>query len=355
MPSILGTSTLPINTGDLMHYDRQRFIKDFKSLFGTIPLKDSEFRKRHRIHQGWWRTVVLLEEAGPNPSSPGDWVCNTFNIEDGDPFKKKRLNYLDEATPEVVQDAIDRLKDRENKAGLIGEPRIWNNLLSSQPLAFNFWAPLKLKSALANQFLPHLIPGFSELIDIEFEWAPEQKYTGDRSAYDVLIKYQDTDAEEVWLGLEVKFTDTFSDKKYDREEYRELYDRYHKDVFAAEYDEFIKPEYNQLFRNQLIACSLHQHEQRKVRCGLFITEVDQPAIETAKSYQGMLSGCEEPFILLTYEAFIGALQQAPLSWEDREWSMLLWARYLGWPLSEMAYYGLGRPSLEESPDPRENK
>jgi len=338
-----------------MHYDRQRFINNFKHLFGTIPLRDTKFRKRHRIHQGWWRTVVLLEEEGPNPVALGEWVCNTFNIEEGDLLDRKKKNYLDESTPEVVQEAIDRLKNRANKAGLIGEPRIWNNLLSSQPLAFNFWAPLKLNPGLADQFLPRLIPGFSNLIDIEFEWALEQKYTGDRSAYDVLIKYTDTKGAEVWLGLEVKFTDTFSEKKYDREEYRDLYNRYHEDVFKADYEEFIRPEFNQLFRNQLIACSLDQHEQRKVSCGLFITEVDQPAMETARRYQGMLAEGKEQFIILTYEAFITALQQALLSWEDREWSMILWARYLGWPLSEMAYINIGRPSLEESPDPRKNK
>jgi len=318
-----------------MPYNHQRFIENFERLFGVIPRRDTEFLKRHRIHQGWWRMAVLAEPEGPHPTRTAETVCNTFNIDKEDPSNKHK-NYLDESTPAIVQDAIDRLKNREEKAGLIGEPRIWNNLLSSQPLAFNFWAPLIKKPYLANQFLPNLIPGFGSLLAIDFEWAPEQKYTGDRSAYDVLIKYKDTKNEVVWLGLEVKYTDTFSDKKYDRKEYRDLYERYHDSVLKADYEEFIKSEYNQLFRNQLIACALDQQEGQQVKCGLFITQADEPAMETAKAYQGLLAGGKNQFIILTYEAFIAALQQAPLSWEDRQWSMMLWARYLGWPLSQEA-------------------
>ncbi len=302
----------------------------FRRLFGDVPSDKSDFRHRHRLHQGWWRTSVLVEEEGPHPTRSKETVCNTFNLRDDNAHG----NYLNGAIAGVVQASIDARKGQKNLPGLIQEPRIWNNLLSSQPLAFNFWAPLKIKPELANKVLPELIPGFKSLIDIEFEWAPQQKYTGDRSAFDVLIKYIDTNETEVWLGLEVKYTDTLSGEPHDHEEYRALYKRYHEDVFFKEYTEYIKPKYNQLFRNQLIACALHQHEQRQVRCGLFCSEKDESALRTAKDYQWMLVKGEEQFLVLTYEAFIAAVQQTHLTWEDRQWSMLLWARYLGMPLSK---------------------
>ena len=43
------------------------------------------------------------------------------------------------------------------------------------------------------------------------------------------------------------------------------------------------------------------------------------------------------FAVITYADFIARAQQQDLSWSDREWTMLFWARYCGMSLSEPAF------------------
>ena len=61
---------------------------------------------------------------------------------------------------------------------------------------------------------------------------------------------------------------------------------------------------------------------------------DGAAIETGHQFQGMLAGKEADFVIITYQDFITAMQQLDLSWERREFSMMLWARYCGIMLSD---------------------
>ena len=109
---------------------------------GTIP-NETGLKQRARFHQGWWRAFVLNEPEGSNPADSKRNVCNT--IWGGETTS---LNFL---TPEAIK-AIDQTKieRKEYEAGLLNEDRLFNNLLSSQPLAFNFFGPLKQDLAFAK-------------------------------------------------------------------------------------------------------------------------------------------------------------------------------------------------------------
>jgi hypothetical protein len=48
-------------------------------LIGSIPEDKSEFKKRMRFHQGWWRAFVLNELPGPHPMDKNGTVCNTIS------------------------------------------------------------------------------------------------------------------------------------------------------------------------------------------------------------------------------------------------------------------------------------
>lgn len=307
--------------------------EEYLKLIGDIPKDKDKYTRRHRLHQGWWRTSVLVETQGPHPNDSSKSVCNTFHINP----QTKSKNFLRSEAYQAVQEEIKKRK-YEKGSGMIQEPRIWNNLLSSQPLCFNFWGPIKQNVELANKFLPYIIPGYRELIDIRFEWAPQPKeeYTDDNSAFDVAITYHNTEGEIEILGLECKYTDSFSETEYDKPAYRKIFNAC-GDIFKEKYEFYINSKFNQLFRNQLIAQAYQSKHHNRVICGLFCGKTDDNAIVTANGFQSALISGNEQFCIITFEKFIEALQRSEIDWDIREWSMMLWARYLGLSLSENAF------------------
>jgi hypothetical protein len=88
----------------------------------------------------------------------------------------------------------------------------------------------------------------------------------------------------------------------------------------------------------LIAESLVQNQRYCfVYTGLFCFEQDKDAIKTGNTFQNMLRNGPKNFKIITYSDFISALQKQDLTWQQREWSMLLWARYCGLTLSKNLY------------------
>lgn len=306
-------------------------IEKLLHLLGNVPNdKGNDFKHRRRLHQGWWRLAVLLEEAGEHPTRKGDTVCNTFRLTD----QNRTKNYL---SPQAVEVVATELVQRQTgpTRGMIQEPRIWNNLLSSQPLCFNFWGPLKADLALANALLCQLIPDFQELTAISFECEPERgsNLSDDNSAYDVMLEYCDTFTKPVILGFECKYTDQLESKPYDKLAYSQIFEAA-SHIFARPYEFYVQPAYNQLFRNQLMACAYEQKTGIYTYAGLFCDQQDGDALRVGYEFQASLQREGKSFLVLTYQQFIAALQKLDLPWETRVWTMMLWARYLGFPLSE---------------------
>ncbi len=315
--------------------ESKKFIDEFKKLFGDLSQDNDDFKKKYRIHQGWWRTAVLLQPQGKRPNSTDMRVCNTVNACEKEINEdNKKLNFLHPEAIKVAEEEIEA-----NSSGIIKIDRLWNNLLSSQPLCFNFWAPLKNKKDIANGLLKKYIPDFSEMVDMRFEWAPTPKkdFTGDNSAFDIMIEFKNNKGENEFLGLECKYVDSLKsspeDRKEKEEKYLEIFNK-SQDTFLEEYKFYIQKRYNQLFRNQLMACSYQQKKGNKFYCGVFFTEKDEATQKIVDEYRETLKN-KNDFIVIHYEDFIKAIQLLDnISWEDREWTMMLWARYIGLQLSE---------------------
>lgn len=295
-----------------------------KDLIGSVP-KEGGFKKRMRLHQGWWRACVLLEPEGEHPLDNDKKVCNT--IAEGESNQK---NFLMERIFEVAKETIQQRRDEDR--GMIQENRLFNNLLSSQPLCFNFFAPLKLDKKLALQILQRFFPEVTAVKEITFEFAPLENYTDDNSAFDVAIEVCVGEKTGL-IGFECKFTDSFSAPVYDKPAYKGIFES--SSLFRNKYADYIQSRFNQLFRNQLIAESLAQKKEYDfLRTGLFCHQDDLSAIQIAQEFQNMLNNGREVFRIVTYRDFIEAMQKLELTWEQRELSMLLWSRYCGTKLSE---------------------
>jgi hypothetical protein len=310
-----------------------------KNCIGTIP-KESGFISRFRQHQGWWRTFVLNEKEGEYYSKhtkKTKKVCNRINNGDRDPEKK---NFLSKEIADEVQKALSL-----QKSGIMETNRLYNNLLSSQPLALNFFGFFRANPDIALGFLQTLRTDIIRVDDIVFEYAPET--SGDSSAFDFGFKVS-TKNQIGFLGFECKYTDTFSyrrkgsrvnygdksgqgeDKNYKK--YYELY-KANPDRFQNGYFSYVRDKnFNQLFRNELMAVQL-LNEYDFVRTGLFCHHDDISATHTGKEFMKRIGNGIDDFILLTYSDYIERMQKLDLNWEQRELVMILWARFCGTKLS----------------------
>ena len=153
---------------------------DLQKLVGQFPTNESGFKKKMRFHQGWWRAFVLNEEEGNNPVQKGEKVCNTILNGTVDAYRK---NFLSNQILKSVHLTIEERKTAGS--GILEENRLYNNLLSSQPLCFNFFGEFKADKNLALRVLQQFWPELTEVRNVVFEYAPEENFTNDNSAFDV--------------------------------------------------------------------------------------------------------------------------------------------------------------------------
>ena len=168
----------------------------------NIDYADStEFTSNARLLQSIWRT-----EQGYEFDQYGNFLELDF-------AKKTGANFLTKGIFEIVQHEV---KNKHIDRKVIKEPRIWNNLLSSQPLAFNLFGELKLNLKLATLVFKPLYPDrkIKSVKQIEFEYSPGRKslqYTGDSSAFDVFVVYENELSEKCFFGIEVKYSENLND------------------------------------------------------------------------------------------------------------------------------------------------
>ena len=195
----------------LRHYDAWEPVTDKR-----------DFQWRMRLLQSLWREERGLQKGtlDGRPSGKLRGACLAM------PEAQETLpNYLTRNIREVVRRELDSPGGK-----LYGTPRIYNNLLSSQPLCFNLFGELTLDLDLATQVLADMSDGrIARVCAIDFEFSPgrrDSRYTGDRSAFDVYVRYETRSGREGFTGIEVKYHESLStgDEKRHYEKHGGRYD-----------------------------------------------------------------------------------------------------------------------------------
>lgn len=168
----------------------------------------SDFQRKARVLQSMWRTETFGE----------DYIGIFKNRKLGSllpmPDTKETLsNYLTDTIRDVVKKEVIKNNDNDK---LYGKPRIFNNLLSSQPLCFNLFAELQQDLELATKAFKKLAPErVKQVTKINFEYSPgrgDRKYTADGSAFDVYVEYLTSDKKNGFIGIEVKYHENLKNK-----------------------------------------------------------------------------------------------------------------------------------------------
>lgn len=270
-----------------------------------------EWRARLRLLQSLWRQ----EHGWP----PLDW-----KPERGVPYLGSRLpvdlaterghNFL---TPTIFDRVRRELDENQRRPapdrGLISTPRVFNDLLSSQPLAFNLFAELDRDRQLASRALRILFPNrVRHVTHIAFEWSPgrgDARYLANRSAFDVYIEHTTPAGGHGFIGIEVKYHE---DLKVAPGELRER--AAEVAAWASLVDDVTDARWqagplNQLLLDHLLALSMLHHEER-ARDGLFVLvhPTVNPACRSAADHYANAVDHGGTFASVTLEEVVAALR-----------------------------------------------
>ena len=180
-------------------------LEDLAKKYAVLEAVDkSQFQRSARVLQSMWR-VKHGYEIGEFKSKSGSRLLGSRLAM---PWALETLaNYLSDTIRDVVREEV--MKPGKSKGKLYGKPRIFNDLLSSQPLCFNLFAELKRDLPMATEVMKILTNDLvGSVTDIGFEWSPgrgDPRLTGDRSAFDVYVSFSSADNKKGFIGIEVKY------------------------------------------------------------------------------------------------------------------------------------------------------
>ena len=198
--------------------------------------------------------------------------------------------------------------------------RLRRNLLSSQPLAFNLFAPLALDYALATRICATLFPDcLAEVTQVAFEHSPgrgDRRHTGDGTAVDVVIRGRTPDGGRGLIAIEIKYSETAF----------EALPRFTGcfDVIAPRADLFRDPAdpglranpIQQLFRQHCLAATILEQDLADTVVLALVAPAHNHLVQAAaRTYADHLLDHVRgriPFVSLTLEQVLAALAEAGL-------------------------------------------
>jgi hypothetical protein len=285
---------------------------------------DLPFAASSRLLQSKWR-----EQKGYPIGKRGNYIELEF-------AKRTKANFLTDKIKKCVSDAIIEAR---NTGGMIGEPRIWENLLSSQPLCFNLFGEMHFDLELATNFFHTLFPRkVNKVSKVRFEYSPSRgntSYTGDHSAFDVFIEYLNHQKELGFIGIEVKYAESLREetsrkandnfKKHSLEYMRLTSD---SNVFKTESVENLRlVPIAQIWRDHLLSIATKKDYTDGFFVFLFPSE-NEGCQKGVDLYQNQLISNNEDetgFYPRHLETFIETLKIV----QDTDWVRELKERYLG--------------------------
>ncbi len=303
---------------------------------GPQHKSDTPFAKRMRFHQSWYRANVLRVPfgTGPGPKHTGKFG-NMLTREDG----AKGLNFL---TPEIFEVAKCRVEEEQ---GVVEEFRLIHNMLSSQPMCFNLFAPMVKDHELARRVFSQILPGrVKEIVDVKIEHAPEpvSEYLDDRTAFDAFVDFIGPDNQRCFIGIETKLTEPFSQRECDGPAYRRWSDQKESPWPEEAWSKLANIRYNQLWRDHLLSVAMTLHPASPCDSGFLMLVYhpeDKQCAETKEIYQRLLKPEDKSFLDWPLDKLVKAIEPQLERNGQKKWLNDFKERYLALSLSEQKWQG----------------
>lgn len=306
-----------------------------ENLYGPQSSGDNAFTAKARLLQSVYRaqsgetamgigpTKHAVDRSTKKPSYYGNMLA------DGEHSGK---NFFFPKTFEYAHNRADSPKAAET----IDKYRLFNNLLSSMPMAFNLFHPLMMITEkypeLLNQMIRDLFPGLpvhqvGEIL-IEYIPTPVDKYTNDKSAMDAAILFSDNANNKYIIAIETKYTDSLGVNKA-KDNVAKVKTASESGLFTEEGLAHIKDGCTQIYRNFLLTEKYRMVHQLKDSFSIILAPKDHPSTDNEiKSLLKYLHP-EHQYKLKKYslEDFVSSLGKS-CPYEFKIWLKWFFDRYL---------------------------
>ncbi|RWC57905.1 MAG: hypothetical protein EOS54_04005 [Mesorhizobium sp.] len=308
------------------------FVRRAKQVFVST---DNRFGAAARLLSALWREEQKLPIGAFIVGTRGDTRRIRLGSRISPAAARAGANFM---TSDVMALAKAELLFRE-PGSVWDEERLWTNLLSSQALTVNLWAPMAFDLTLASAVWKSLLPDFVQTVTrIRFEHSPgrfQENYFGDGTAFDVVAEVVTPEGEIAFVATEMKYVE---EMLAPAARHRERYDETTRasGLYRDPEDPLLRrPGFEQLRREHVMAQLMVDHGL--AARGKFITiapRLNRRAIASSAMYAAELQdalgktqhddGRERVgFEAFTLEAIIRAIADAG----EGEYASLLWARY----------------------------
>jgi hypothetical protein len=177
---------------------------------------------------------------------------------------------------------------------------------------------------------------------VRLEYAPEpaSEYLGDRTAFDAFVAYKQPDGSDAFLGIEIKLTETFSPRAYEKLSYCKLTRRTGSPWKVQTWSQLSDGRWNQLWRDHLLveAVRLHPNALHGVHGRLMLVRHrdDKQCQQIVERYQSFLVDPAASFVDVPLDTLVEA-RSAGLREDECAWLDGFRERYLDLSLSEPAW------------------
>ena len=186
-----------------------------------------EFTQKCRELQGAYRERMGEPMGvGPRQNSPNKQINMLVKGEE------TGKNFVNEFT---FNHAKYRVENKD-AAETIDGYRLFNNMLSSQPMAFNLFCPFRQMleegkvetvSNIFKAIFPDKHIGEVTKVELEFLYTKIEDYLNDHTAMDAIVRYNDTDGKPAFIAIETKYTDVLGENTGSKRAY---YDKWIKEI-----------------------------------------------------------------------------------------------------------------------------
>jgi hypothetical protein len=261
-----------------VNYPSEQDLRDAGCWFNADKvggLEMTAFKREARWRQHRWAVDELsIHSFGTHkgrrihPDIPPEEIPNGTKLTGVD--ADAGANFLSPATWEVAEARLSEKQDHET----LDAQRLRRDLLSSMPMAFNLFGEAALEeNEVSRTRLAELfgVPVDGPL-DIAFEWSPERrsdKYTRDRTAFDVALRLGQAGRPRTVVGIETKYHEHSARESVPSPLNATAFSRYQEQteflvaiaedsgVFSAGWkDAVLTTDLRQIWRDHLLALSM---------------------------------------------------------------------------------------------------
>lgn len=290
---------------------------------------DNEFRRLARAHQSDFRENVLhVDFDRSNPRA------QYGNLLPEDAAKQGLIFY------EGYRDYI--MKAAKERYGKINGTARYANLLRSEHIPLNIFAPMELNLIGAGNLFNDIISGgITRIEGIHIEhprkYYPD-KYLKDKTSFDTFIHYKTSSGLRGGIGIEVKYTEVgYKIGKKEKDDMENTDHPYTKVTQACGYfldpkPENFKPDHlRQIWRNHILGASMIQAGELDVFHCIHLypkgnIHFDDFAIP--KYCEQLTEKGKKSFIGLTYESLFLLMGKYFTTPQETDWTEYLKRRYL---------------------------